>query len=267
MKKYGIIEPPPREIPEIPIDEQAFMRPMSPYATSKVYGDYAFRNYHTTYGLDTVVSRAFNHEGAGRGHNFVTSTIVRQLVSMHLEEKDVMKIGDVQSFRDWSHVLDIVDGYILLADRADPGSAYVQGSMHSNSVLSYILYVLTALGHEIQEIYNIDGEKRIKSPLEKTELKIGDATIESNAIDKALLTNTLSYDLNDIGLIIVTNKRKFKVEFDPHKFRPSDVPVLISNTNKIGKLGFVVKRSLVDIVNDQINYYLDPANRSNLLVD
>ena len=96
------------------------------------------------------MSRAFNHEGAGRGHNFVTSTIVRQLVSMHLEEQSVMKIGDVQSFRDWSHVLDVVDGYILLAEKADPGSAYVQGSTRSNSVLSYILYVLSSLGYEIQ---------------------------------------------------------------------------------------------------------------------
>ena len=92
------------------------MRPMSPYATSKVYGDYAFRNYHTTYGLDTVVSRAFNHEGAGRGHNFVTSAIIRQLVSMHLDEESVMIMGDEQSFRDWSHVLDVVDGYVLLAE-------------------------------------------------------------------------------------------------------------------------------------------------------
>ncbi len=267
MKKYGVVEPTPREIPEIPIDEQSFMRPMSPYATSKVYGDYAFRNYHTTYGLDTVVSRAFNHEGAGRGHNFVTSTIVRQLVSMHLEEQTVMKIGDIQSFRDWSHVLDIVDGYILLAERADSGSAYVQGSTRSNSVLSYILYALSALGYQTQEIHNIKGEKRIKNPLEKTELKIGNTAIESNVVDKMLLSNTLSYDLGDVGLIIETDKRKFKVEFDQHKFRPSDVPVLLSNINKIRKIGFTIKRNLMDIINDQINYYLDPTHRNNLLTD
>ena len=88
-KRYGAIEPPPRNFPELPISEEGFLRPMSPYATSKVYGDYAFRNYHTTYGMDTIVSRGFNHEGAGRGPNFVTSTIVRQLVSVHLQEEKV----------------------------------------------------------------------------------------------------------------------------------------------------------------------------------
>ena len=140
MKKYGVVEPPPREMPEIPINEQGFMRPMSPYATSKVYGDYAFRNYHTTYGLDTVVSRAFNHEGAGRGHNFVTSTIVRQLVSMEREEQSAMKIGDVQSFRDWSHILDIVDGYTLLAERASSGSS-VRSGLNAKSLCAKLYSV------------------------------------------------------------------------------------------------------------------------------
>jgi len=266
-KKYGVIEPTPRVIPEIPIDEEGLMRPMSPYATSKVYGDYAFRNYHNTYGLDTVVSRAFNHEGAGRGHNFVTSTIVRQLVSMHQGEQDIMMIGDVDTFRDWSHVSDIVDGYVLLAEKADPGSAYVQGSMRSNSVLSYILYTISALGYEVQQISNLKGEKIVKNPLEKTEVKVGTALIESNLIDKMLLSDALSFNLDDIGIIIETNKRKFNVQFDPNKYRPSDVPILISNTSKIKKLGFIVKKSLSDIIDDQVNYYLDPIHRNNVLTD
>jgi len=266
-KKYGVIEPLPREIPEIPIDEQAVMRPMSPYATSKVYGDFAFRNYHMTYGLDTIVSRAFNHEGAGRGHNFVTSAIIRQVVSMHLEEQPVMNIGDVQTFRDWSHVLDVADGYVLLAERADPGSAYVQGSMRSNSVLSYILFAIAGLGYEIKQISNIEGEKKVKNPLEKTKLKIGTALVESNLVDQMLLSDAVSYNLDDVGLIIETDKRKFKVQFDPNKYRPSDVPILISNNTKIKNLGFVAKKNLFDIINDQINYYLDPIHRNNIVAE
>jgi GDPmannose 4,6-dehydratase len=127
--------------------------------------------------------------------------------------------------------------------------------------------VLSALGHEIKEICNIKGEKKVRNPLESTELKIGNATIQSNVIDQMLLSNSLSFDLDDVGLNIVTNKRKFKVEFDPNKFRPSDVPVLMSNINKVKKVGFTIKRDLLDIVNDQINYYLDPVNRKNLLAD
>lgn len=263
--KYGQIEPTPIHIPELPIDEQGFMRPMSPYATSKVYGDFAFRNYHFTYGLNTVVSRGFNHEGAGRGHNFVTSTITRQVVGMHMEKQSTLKIGDIRSFRDWSHVLDVVEGYVLLGEKGRSGSVYVQGSMRSNSVLSYLLYTISALGYEIDEISNIKGEKKVKNPLEDTKVSIGKSTFDSNTIDKMLLSSNISYDLADEGLIIKTNKRKFKVEFDPQKFRPSDVPILISNANKIKNLGHTVKKRLIDIVNDQINYYLDPAHRDNII--
>jgi GDPmannose 4,6-dehydratase len=264
-KKYGTIEPTPRNLPEIPVDEESYLRPMSPYATSKVYGDYASRNYHSTFGLDTIVSRAFNHEGAGRGHNFVTSTIVRQLVSMHLEEQNMMKIGDIHSFRDWSHVYDIVDGYILLASRSDAGSVYVQGSMRTTSVLSYILYTISMLGYEVYEVCTFKGVKKVKEPLAKTKLEIGNVSLDSNLIDQMLMSGDLEYGLTDEGLIIETNKRQFKVQFDSSKFRPSDVPVLLSKIDKIKQLGFVPKKKLIDIVNDQINYYLDPDRRSSLI--
>jgi GDPmannose 4,6-dehydratase len=260
--KYGAgVEPIPEKYPELPIDEESSVRPMSPYATSKLYGDVAFRNYHNSFGLDTVVSRAFNHEGAGRGHNFVTSAIVRQLVLMHMNELMVMKIGDVQSFRDWSHVEDIVEGYILLAHKGRAGSVYNQGSGRTYSVLSYILYTIEALGYEINKVMTVKEDKPVLSPLDPIELKIGNMPVESNVIDGKMLRGELGYDVKDEGLIVETNKRKFKIEFEESRFRPSDVPILLSNTNKIKELGFEHKRSLQDIIQDQINYYLNYENR------
>ena len=260
--KYGAgIDPVPKKYPELPVDEESFFRPMSPYATSKLYGDITFRNYHNSFGLDTVVSRAFNHEGAGRGDHFVTSAIVRQLVLMHMHQLRVMKIGDVQSFRDWSHVEDIVDGYLLLARKGQAGSAYNQGSTRTYSVLSYILYTISILGYEIKTVTTLKDSKTITSPLDPAELKIGDASVESNVIDDKMFRGELEYDLTDRGLIVETDKRSFKIEFEESRFRPSDVPILLSNTNKIKELGFESKRSLRDIIQDQINYYLNYENR------
>jgi GDPmannose 4,6-dehydratase len=265
-KKYGgIIEPIPNAFPELPVDEEGFLRPMSPYATSKVYGDFAFRNYYNSYGLDTIVSRAFNHEGPGRGHNFVTSSIIRQVISVHLNEEKIINIGDIQSFRDWSHVEDTVGGYVQLAEKAEAGSVYVQGSMRTNSVLSYILYAITQLGYEIKELHTVKGEKKIRNPLTIDELEIGKMTLKSNVIDKMLIQGQLEFSLADEGLIIDTDKRKFKVHFDPTRFRPSDVPILIANIEKIKKLGFVPKLELTDIINDQINYYLNPEHRKDII--
>src|ERR687895_469278 len=266
--KYGNgIEPFPEKYPELPIDEESFFRPMSPYASSKLYGDIAFRNYHNSFGLDTIVSRAFNHEGAGRGHNFVTSAIVRQLVLMHLDELTAMKIGDVSSFRDWSHVEDIVEGYILLARKGQAGSAYNQGSRRTYSVLSYILYTISALGYEINKVMTLKKDKMFTSPLDPSELTIGNMHVESNVIDDKMFRGELSYDLSDQGLLVETNKRSFKIEFEKSRFRPSDVPILLSNTNKIRELGFEPKRSLQDIIQDQINYYLNSENRDEATIE
>src|ERR687893_789190 len=266
--KYGDgIEPLPEKYPELPVDEESFFRPMSPYATSKLYGDITFRNYHNSFGLDTVVSRAFNHEGAGRGDHFVTSAIVRQLVLMHLDQLKVMKIGNVQSFRDWSHVEDIADGYLLLARKGQAGLAYNQGSMRTYSVLSYILYTISALGYEINKIMTLEEDKVITSPLDPLELIIGNTHVASNVIDNKIFRGDLEYSLKDRGLVVETNKRNFKIEFDESRFRPSDVPILLSNTTKIKELGFEPKRSLSDIIQDQINYYLDYENRNDSILE
>ena len=247
--KYGAgIEPVPRKYPEFPVEEESFFRPMSPYATSKLYGDITFRNYHNSFGIDTVVSRAFNHEGAGRGDHFVTSAIVRQLVLMHMNQLRVMKIGDVQSFRDWSHVEDIVDGYLLLARKGKAGSVYNQGSSRTYSVLSYILYTISGLGYEINKIMTLENDRIITSPLDPLELIIGNMHVKSNVIDDKMFRGELEYNnLTDRGLVVETNKRSFKIEFEESRFRPSDVPILLSNTNKIKELSFESKSSLHDI--------------------
>ena len=153
-KGYGIIFPEPKEIPELPISETNPLRPMSPYAVSKVYGDFLMRNYYHSYGLDTIVSRAFNHEGAGRGLMFVSSVISSQIMKLKLNEIDNITIGNVNALRDWSHVKDIINGYLILAEKGSSGEVYNQGSMRTNSVLTFILLGLEQAGWEIEEIEN-----------------------------------------------------------------------------------------------------------------
>ena len=125
-KKYGVIYPEPEEVSELPINEKNPLRPMSPYAVSKVHGEFLVRNYHYCYGMKTVVSRGFNQEGAGRGIMFVTSVITDQVMKLKLGEADRIVIGNVNVFRDWSHVMDVVRGYCLLVEEGKfefvPGS-------------------------------------------------------------------------------------------------------------------------------------------------
>lgn len=261
LKKYGVVEPEPKKIPELPVREDNFLRPLSPYAVSKMCGDYLMRNYYQAYGLKTIVSRAFNHEGAGRGHEFVTSTIVRQCVSVKQGESEGVVIGDVNVFRDWSHVEDIVRGYILLAEKGLLGSVYVQGSMRTNSVLSYILLTLESIGYQVKEIETLRGEKKVGNPTELNHDKYFGVSFEKTFVDKLMLDGELNYSLEDKGLAVDTDKGIIPIKFDPQRFRPADVPILMSGTERAQGLGFRAERTLRDIIRDQVNYYLNPDNR------
>jgi GDPmannose 4,6-dehydratase len=234
---------------------------MSPYAVSKVYGDFLMRNYYHVYGLKTIVSRAFNHEGAYRGQEFVTSTIVRQCVSLKFGELDKITIGNVNAFRDWSHVEDIIDGYILLAEKARPGDVYVQGSMRTNSVLTYILLTLQQLGYDIKEIETVKGEKKVQDPAEISEDSFFNVNFPKTKVDALMLKGELKYTLEDEGIRIKTDKSNVTVIFNESRFRPAEAPILMSDTRKIQELGFKVTKSLEDIIRDQVNYYLNSENR------
>jgi len=262
LKKFKIVYPEPDRIPELPIDEDSPLRPLSPYAVSKVHGDYLMRNYFHSYGLKTVVSRAFNHEGAGRGPHFVTSSIVRQCVMLKFGESDKILIGNVNAFRDWSHVEDIVEGYILLAEKGSPGEVYVLGSMRTNSVLTYILLTLEQLGYKIHEIETTNGGKKVKDPIERDYKEAFGLNFEKTRIDKLLLDGEIEFIPEDKGIWVKTDNGIITVGFDPNKFRPADVPVLLSNPRKATQeLGFRPAKRLEDIIEDQINYYLNPVNR------
>ncbi|WP_048078769.1 GDP-mannose 4,6-dehydratase [Desulfurococcus mucosus] len=266
LEKFRVIHPEPARIPELPVDENNPLRPLSPYAVSKVHGDYLMRNYYISYGLKTVVSRAFNHEGAGRGPHFVTSSIVRQCVKLKFGEADKILIGNVNAFRDWSHVEDIVEGYIALAEKGVPGEVYVLGSARTNSVLTYILLTLEQLGYKVYEIETVDGGKRVKDPAERDHGNAFGLSFEKTKVDKLVLDGELEFELRDKGIRVKTDKGTIIIEFDSERFRPADVPILLSNPKKATeKLGFRVTRKLTDIIRDQINYYLNPENRASVL--
>ena len=261
VKDGKTVFPEPEKIPEVPIKETNPLRPMSPYAVSKVYGDNLFRNYYHSYGMKTVVSRGFNHEGAGRGKMFVTSNIVLQVMNFKFGGTDRIKIGNVNAFRDWSHVMDIVKGYCLLAEKGRCGDVYNQGSMRTNSVLSYILLTLEAAGYNISRIETFRGEKKVENPTEVSNGKMFGVKFEKTKVDEMILKGELEYSLEDEGIYVYTDKGRIAVEFDPSRFRLAEVPILLSNTSKIQKLGFRVEYRLSDIIRDQINYYLDAKRR------
>jgi GDP-4-dehydro-6-deoxy-D-mannose reductase len=118
-EEYGLVHP-----DELPIKETNPLRPLSPYAVSKVTQDMMGYQYFKSYGLPIIRTRAFNHEGPRRADVFVTSNFARQVAEIEAGRQPVILVGDLKPRRDYSDVRDIVRGYWTLLERGEPGEVY-----------------------------------------------------------------------------------------------------------------------------------------------
>jgi GDP-4-dehydro-6-deoxy-D-mannose reductase len=119
-EEYGLVHP-----DETPIRETNPLRPLSPYAVSKVAQDYLAYQYHQSYGIRAIRTRGFNHTGPRRGEVFVTSNFAKQLAGIEagLREPKI-KVGNLDAVRDFTDVRDMVRAYWLTVTEATPGEVY-----------------------------------------------------------------------------------------------------------------------------------------------
>lgn len=123
-EEYGEVLP-----DELPIRETNALRPMSPYAVSKVAQDLMGFQYHKSYGTWIVRTRAFNHEGPRRGEVFVTSSFAKQIALAEAGKGEpVLSVGNLEAQRDFTDVRDVVRAYWLALERCEPGEVYNIGS-------------------------------------------------------------------------------------------------------------------------------------------
>lgn len=136
-EEYGLVHP-----DEVPIKETNPLRPLSPYAVSKVAQEMLAYQYHMSYGMKTIVTRGFNHTGPRRGKVFVTSNFALQIARIEKGlQPPVMMVGDLTSKRDWTDVRDMVRAYWLTLEKCTPGEVYNVGSGTSKAV-SEVLDIL-----------------------------------------------------------------------------------------------------------------------------
>ena len=119
-EQYGLVHP-----EETPIKETNPLRPLSPYAVSKVAQDYLGYQYFQSYGLKAVRTRGFNHTGPRRGQVFVTSNFCSQVAAIELGlQEPVIHVGNMEAIRDFTDVRDMVRAYWLAVTKAKPGEVY-----------------------------------------------------------------------------------------------------------------------------------------------
>ena len=119
-EEYGMVLP-----DETPIRETNPLRPLSPYAVSKVAQDLLGYQYWMSWKVDSVRTRGFNHEGPRRGPVFVASDFAKQIADIEKGKKaPVLNVGNLDAKRDFTDVRDMVRGYVLALEKGEPGEVY-----------------------------------------------------------------------------------------------------------------------------------------------
>ncbi|HMQ25133.1 MAG TPA: GDP-mannose 4,6-dehydratase [Acidimicrobiales bacterium] len=119
---------------ELPLDEDAPLRPVSPYAASKVSADFLALQAFLGRGLGVLRVRAFNHLGVGQTDRFVASALAHRVARNEVEGGDVVPVGNLTPRRDFTDVRDVVRAYRLLVVHGEPGEVYNVCSGHDVAV-------------------------------------------------------------------------------------------------------------------------------------
>jgi GDP-4-dehydro-6-deoxy-D-mannose reductase len=191
-EEYGMVR-----AHEVPMKETNYLRPLSPYAVSKVAQDLLGYQYHQSYGLRTVRTRGFNHTGPRRGDVFVTSNFAKQVAEIEKGLKPaVIHVGNLEAKRDFTDVRDMVRAYWLATEKSEDG-----------------------------DVYNIGS---------------GKTYVMQDMLDMLLGISTV----------------KVKVEVDPARLRPSDVPILLADASKfVAATGWKPRIPFGTTLKDLLNYW------------
>ncbi|MBI5395922.1 MAG: GDP-mannose 4,6-dehydratase [Verrucomicrobia bacterium] len=135
---------------DVPIRETCPLRPVSPYAVSKVGEDMLGYMYWSAYKLRTIRTRMFTHSGPRRGEVFVDSFFAQQLARIERGmQPPAVRVGNLDSVRTFADVRDTVRAYWLLAQKCPPGEVYNIGgdtTMTIREMLDLLLAMTTFKG-------------------------------------------------------------------------------------------------------------------------
>ena len=123
---------------ELPIRPETVLRPVNPYAVSKIAQDLIGYVYYKSYGVNVIRTRAFNHEGPRREKVFGISWYAYQIAMIENGlMKGPIKVGGIDDRRNFTHVRDIVEAYWISTEICNPGELYLVGSENDNSIFTF----------------------------------------------------------------------------------------------------------------------------------
>jgi dTDP-glucose 4,6-dehydratase len=143
------------------------LRPSNPYSATKAAADLLCKAYHSTYGMDIVITRCTNNFGPNQSpEKLVPKTIIRAL-----NNKAIPIYGTGKNIRDWIYVLDHCEAIQFALEKGVSGEVYNISSSNEKTNLEIVVMILKTLekpsrlirfvedrpGHDIR--YSLNSDK------------------------------------------------------------------------------------------------------------
>ncbi len=162
--------------PVMPLREEMTPRPESPYAVSKLAGEYYIRTIGQLWGLQAVCLRIFNCYGPYQGFSFAHSPVIPTFLRQCALKGTVVIHGDGTKTRDFVYVDDVVDAFVAAAKLEDSDETVINvGSGAETSVSEVLTLAEEITGIKAQVIYNprrVGGAERMCADLTIAENKL-----------------------------------------------------------------------------------------------
>ena len=129
-----------------PQNEQTPMHPRSPYGVAKLYAHWITVNYREAYEMFACSGILFNHESPRRGENFVTRKVTRGVASILAGRSTKIRLGNLDSKRDWGYAPDYVEAMWLMLQQEKPEDYVIAtGKQWSVKQLAEVAFGLVGL--------------------------------------------------------------------------------------------------------------------------
>ena len=151
------------KVKDIPQNENTSFHPRSSYGISKVTGYHLTKNYREAYNLYASNGILFNHESPRRGFEFVTRKISSAVARIKKGSNEKLKLGNINSKRDWGHAKDYVEAMWLILQQESPED-YVIGTGKEHSVEDFAKKAFAHVGLNYKDHIVID--KKLMRPAE-----------------------------------------------------------------------------------------------------
>lgn len=125
------------KVREVPQREETPFHPRSPYGVAKVYGHWITVNYRESYDMHCTSGILFNHESPRRGLEFVTRKITHHVAQIKLGMTDELRLGNLDSRRDWGYAGDYVRAMWMMLQQEEPDD-YVIATGETHSVQEFL---------------------------------------------------------------------------------------------------------------------------------